>query len=398
MPSTPGTGQVRLQTGRMTSSSSLLSDRKKSLIAVIASMVIVNLVYGLTLPLLSLVLDSQGISKTIIGVNIMAQACAGLVIAPVVPGFIARYGAGRVMQVATVLAAITLMALGLFPNIVLWFPLRFLLGASAAMLWSASETLINELAAEQWRGRIIGVYGAAGAAGFAVGPLLLVITGSEGLLPFITTTVFILAAGLPLLWIRRDGRDGDAGEHPRLLSIFRLVPHIMILNLVYAAAVEAVLAFLPLYGIHVGIGEARSLVLLTMLGIGGVVWHIPLGWLADIVNRERLLIAFLLLSALGFVILPHVVALPLFSSAFVFVLGGIEGMIYSMGVVLLGMRFRGVELASASVLFTGMWGAGTMIGPALVGVGMDWLGAESFPYLVASIFLAYLPVFFLVRR
>ena len=34
--------------------------RKRSLVAVIASMVIVNLVYGLTLPLLSLVLDAQG--------------------------------------------------------------------------------------------------------------------------------------------------------------------------------------------------------------------------------------------------------------------------------------------------------------------------------------------------
>ena len=41
-------------------------DRKRGLAAVIASMVVVNLVYGLTLPLLSLVLDSQGINKTVI--------------------------------------------------------------------------------------------------------------------------------------------------------------------------------------------------------------------------------------------------------------------------------------------------------------------------------------------
>ena len=51
-----------------------LSFRQRGLIAVIASMVIVNLVYGLTLPLLSLVLDGQGISKTVIGLNIVAQA------------------------------------------------------------------------------------------------------------------------------------------------------------------------------------------------------------------------------------------------------------------------------------------------------------------------------------
>jgi MFS family permease len=83
---------------------------------------------------------------------------------------------------------------------------------------------------------------------------------------------------------------------------------------------------------------------------------------------------------------------------FVFALGGAEGMIYALGVILLGQRFRGAELAAASVLYTGMWGAGTMLGPALVGAGMDLLGNASMPYLIAAIYAVYLPVFFLARR
>jgi hypothetical protein len=71
--------------------------RHRGLIAVIASMVIVNLVYGLTLPLLSLVLDAQGISKTVIGLSIVAQACAGVVIAPFASRLIQRMGAARGM-------------------------------------------------------------------------------------------------------------------------------------------------------------------------------------------------------------------------------------------------------------------------------------------------------------
>ncbi len=61
-----------------------------------------------------------------------------VVIAPFVPRLMMRIGPGRLMQLATLLAAITLVTLGLFQNVYLWFPLRFLLGASAAMLWSAS--------------------------------------------------------------------------------------------------------------------------------------------------------------------------------------------------------------------------------------------------------------------
>jgi len=109
------------------------------------------------------------------------------VIAPFVPRLIMRVGPGRVMQIATMLAATTLLAMGFFQDVYLWFPLRFLLGASAAMLWSASEAVINELVDDNWRGRIIGIYGSAGAAGFAMGPLVLVATGSEGLMPFVVT-------------------------------------------------------------------------------------------------------------------------------------------------------------------------------------------------------------------
>jgi len=373
-------------------------DRKRSLAAVISSMVVVNLVYGLTLPLLSLVLDSQGYSKTIIAMSIVAQASAGVLLAPLMPRLITRLGAARVMQQATLLAAAMLIVLGLFQNVFLWFPVRFLLGAAGSMLWSASETVINELADDDWRGRIIGMYGSAGAAGFALGPLVLIMTGTDGILPFAVTAAFVAAASLPLFWLPNEANAYADKDHPSLRRLFRLVPHIMLLNLAYAAAVEAFIAFFPLFGIHIGLGEARSLSLLTTFALGGVVLQLPLGWLADHVQRYRLLLSCIILTMIGFLILPWIITSSVAGPIFIFVLGGAEGMIYALGVILLGQRFRGAELAAASVLFTGMWGAGTMLGPLIVGAGMDILGDLSMSYLIAAIYLIYLPVFFVSRR
>lgn len=373
-------------------------DRKRSLAAVISSMVVVNLVYGLTLPLLSLVLDSQGYSKTIIAMSIVAQASAGVLLAPLMPRLITRLGAARVMQQATLLAAAMLIVLGLFQNVFLWFPVRFLLGAAGSMLWSASETVINELADDDWRGRIIGMYGSAGAAGFALGPLVLIMTGTDGILPFAVTAAFVAAASLPLFWLPNEANAYADKDHPSLRRLFRLVPHIMLLNLAYAAAVEAFIAFFPLFGIHIGLGEARSLSLLTTFALGGVVLQLPLGWLADHVQRYKLLLSCIILTMIGFLILPWIITSSVAGPIFIFVLGGAEGMIYALGVILLGQRFRGAELAAASVLFTGMWGAGTMLGPLIVGAGMDILGDLSMSYLIAAIYLIYLPVFFVSRR
>ena len=380
----------------MTTLAGANTNRTRGLIAVISTMVVVNLVYGLTLPLLSLVLDAQGISKTVIGMSIVAQACAGVVIAPFAPRLIVRFGGARSMQVATATAATVLILLGLVQNVYAWFPLRFVLGASAAILWSASEAVINELAEDNWRGRIMGIYGAAGSAGFALGPLILVFTGTQGLLPFLVTASFIVLAGLPLFWVQQSGSD-ELSEHPSLLKIFRIVPYIMLLNFTFAAALEAFLAFFPLYGIHIGIGEAVSLSLITVLGIGGLTLQIPLGWLADHVNRHKMLLACILLTMTGFLCMPWFITLPIAGPAVLFGIGGTESMMYTLGIVLLGQRFRGAELAAASVLFTGMWGAGTMIGPLFVGAGMDLLGNEAMPYLIVTLYACYLP-FFLFRK
>lgn len=360
----------------------------------IASMVVVNLVYGLTLPLLSLVLDSQGISKTIIGLSIVAQACAGIVIAPVVPGLIIRVGAAKLMQAATLIAAVTLLALGIFQDVYLWFPLRFLLGASAAILWSASEAVINELAEDNWRGRIIGIYGSAGAAGFALGPIILIMTGTVGIMPFAVTAGLIVLAGLPLFWLHNAASVDSGTKQASLRRVFRILPHIMLLNLTYAAAVEAFVAFFPLFGMHIGLSEARSLSLLTIFAFGGVILQLPLGWLADHMNRHKLLLSCIALTIAGFALLPGVVARPVAGPVFTFTLGGFEGMIYALGMILLGQRFRGPDLAAASVLYTTMWGVGTMLGPFVVGAGMDVLGDHTTSYLIAAIYVCYLPVYF----
>jgi hypothetical protein len=88
----------------------------------------------------------------------------------------------------------------------------------------------------------------------------------------------------------------------------------------------------------------------------------------------------------GFLILPQVVSYSVAGPLFSFALGGVEGMIYALGVILLGQTFRGANLAAASVLFAGMLGAGTMLGPAIVGAGMDYLGNESLPWLLSAIY------------
>ena len=372
----------------------MLSKRRlRSLAGVIAAMAVVDLVYGITFPLMALVLDAQGVSKSMIGFSTIIQAAAVLVIAPFAPNLMTRFAPSRIMQSMTVALALLIIIAGLYPNVWFWFPLRLIIGAATALLWIASEALINELAVDRWRGRIIAIYTSVGAAGFALGPILLIITGSEGMGPFVTTSVITLLAGLPLFFVMRHRLEVSEGGNPGIWKIFLLAPVIMLANVAYASSAEALLTFFPLYGMHLGMSKEFALVLMTIMAAGGMILILPLGWVADHVNRMGMLVFVLLITMVGLLAMPHALQLePWQVFLFVFAFGGIEGMIYTLGVVMIGERFRGAQLGAATTAFSACWGVGTMLGPLLVGVGMDWFGNGSMMYIIFAIFAVYLPL------
>jgi len=371
----------------------MLGARRRDLAGVIAAMAVANLVYGISFPLLALILDAQGVSKSLIGLSTIMQAAAILAIAPFAPGLMTRFAPSRLMQVMAVALALLFIIAGLYPNVWFWFPLRLIIGAATALLWIASEALINELAVERWRGRIIAIYASVGAAGFALGPFLLILTGSEGMTPFVAICVLTLLTGLPLFLVtpRRLGLSG--GRQHGVWRIFLLAPVIMLANVVYAASAESLITFFPLYGMHLGLTKEFALGLMTIVGVGGMVLALPLGWVADHVNRMGMLVCILILTMAGLLAFPVAFQLaPRMVFLFMFIFGGIEGMIYTLGVVLIGERFKGAQLAAATTAFTACWGAGTMIGPLLVGVGMDWIGSGSMILVIVAMFAVYLPL------
>ncbi len=356
-------------------------------------MAVVNLVYGITFPLLALVLDSQQVSKSLIGLSTIVQAVAVLVIAPFTPALMGRFSPSRLMQVMTVVLAVLFIVTGLYQNIWIWFPLRFLIGAATALLWIASESLINNLAAERWRGRIIGVYASVGAAGFALGPLLLIATGSNGMLPFIATSGMILLAGLPLVFVLHQRLKITDESNQGVWKVFLLAPVIMLANVSYASVAESMITFFPLYGIHLGMTQEFALGLLTIMGAGSMILILPLGWVADHVNRMGMLVFAIMLTMVLLLGFPHALQMePWLVFIFVFVFGGAEAMIYTLGVVLIGERFKGAQLAVATTAFTACWGVGTIIGPMLTGIGMDWFGNESLVFIIFAMFACYLPL------
>lgn len=367
------------------------AQRRRSLAAIIASMGVQALIFGLTLPLLALILESQGVDKLMIGLSAGAQSVAVFAVAPFAAKLIGALGLPRLMIGSTLLSVAVFLLLPVFPDVYAWFVLRFLIGMFGSIAWIAGEAWINQIAEDHSRGRVIAMYSAALAAGGGTGPLVLAQTGTAGWLPFLVSGALIAISAVPLLFAADASAAMSGRPTVRLHRMIWLAPTAMFLNGVFAATYMALITFLPIYSLHFGLGEASSLYLLSVMSFGGLVFQFPVGWLADRYDRRMLVIISILFLAVCTAALPFVIDTGVWGNVFVFIFGGVFSSLYTLALILLGERFKGPDLASASALFTAIFGFGSIIGPPLGGAGMDLWQPHGLTLVVGLIFVLYLP-------
>jgi len=363
---------------------------------VIACLAVFVLTLGLTYPLLALILDGAGHSETTIGLN-AAMTPLGLVIsAPLWPVVAHRYGAWHTAVASLAGTLLFLLALGLLRSVEAWYPLRFGLGVSVGGVFIISERWINQLAQDRLRGRIIGIYATVLSLGFALGPLLLTITGIEGWTPFLVGAAVLLGAGAILLRLRPDMPAFPKGEHASLLAFLPLAPALLFAVAVFGFFDQAALSLLPVYGLTHGMSQDTATVALGVLLGGNVVLQMPSGWLADYMPRRLLMCLCALLATLGAVALPFAIGERMLLWPLLFVWGGVAFGTYTAAMAELGQRFSGALLLAGNAAFAAMWGLGGIFGPPISGVAMDIWGPNGLPVTLALAFGA-LTVFAVAR-
>lgn len=367
------------------------SRHKRSLAAAILSMGMVNLSMGIAFPLTALILARQGVEPAMIGLSTAAQAAPAFFISPFAPRIMRRFGPADVMIAGLVLAGISFVLMALFPNLLAWFPLRFLLGSAATLLWATSEAWINSLAPEERRGRIIGLYSAAAAAGFASGPMLLAIVGTDVTPFYIGAALMFVAALVVATADRSRNHFGEAGSSSTMWKLVLIAPAALLANFFFAAAEDSLVTFFPLYAIRTGMSEDASLALLTVAALGAIATQPVIGAAADRMNRLNLLIGLVVATLAGYLLLPFVMPGAIATGATLFLVVGLANGIFTLAMVLVGERFRGAELAGASAFTTAMWGTGALVGAPLSGVAMQVWDPHGLIAAVLLIFLAYLP-------
>ncbi len=367
-------------------------ERRLSLGAIYACVFANGVGMGLSLPLLSLIMERNGVSATLNGANATFGALAMIIISPFVPALAARLGTVRFLAICYVVAAAALVSFRATNVLAIWFMLRFVLNSALQGLFIVSEVWINQIATDNIRGRLVAIYASIFSAGFALGPIIIQSLGTTGWAPFLAGAAAMLLAMAPLLAARRLV---PAVEHAPARAMFGFVlrsPSAAAAGLGYGAIEACAGAFLTVYAVRLGSAEKEATLLVAALGLGNMLLVPFLGWLADKVDRRWVMILCGMVGVVGACLLPLTNGAGLPALALIFVWGGFIAGLYAVGLAHLGSTFKGGELAAANAAFAILYAAGVMVGPTLGGVGMDLWNPHGLPVVLALISAALVVV------
>lgn len=364
--------------------------RRRGLVAAISVATVAGIGLSMLYPLLSLALERMGAATTTVGVLAMVGSVAALVVTPMIPLGIRRIGVMPLLVGAVSVAIGCTLAFHALPEVWIWFPLRFVNSAALILLFVVSEIWINQLAEAHHRGRVLGIYVACFSAGAAVGPALLFAIGTEGWLPYLAVAGTMAIAALPLAFVR--GVTPVFHDEPSMpFSHFVVAaPLAGLAALAYGAAETSLIHLLPIFGVRSGLSPERAALLLSLYGVGNVVLQLPIGWVADRVDRRRLLLGCAAVGAAGGVALPWAIGVPVVLEVGIILWGGVVVGIYTIGLAVLADRFRGSDLAAANSAFIFLYSIGMLVGPPAAGVAMDVWDPNGLGGAIAAMFVAYL--------
>lgn len=348
---------------------------------------------SLVIALIAVRLDAAGYSARAIGFNTAAGGIATLAAGPFIPLAARSLGVARLLLISLLGGGAALALFTLTDSYLAWLLLRFVVGAAVTVMFVLSEFWITTAAPTRWRGLAIGFYVTTLAGGFAVGPLILAITGTAGNVPFLIGAALFAASALPLVLNARGAPRLEDRSHRSFFYFLRAAPAATLAALLHGAIEVAGLSLLPVYALRAGATVAQGALFASLFIVGNSALQLPIGFVADRSDRRRLLAVLAITGFCGAAVLAALGIHPLLLFEILLLLwGGIVGALYPVGLGELSARFSGADLASANSAYVMTYAAGMLVGPPIIGIGLDFVPPAGFFLAVMVLIALYLAV------
>lgn len=359
--------------------------------AVFFAVILLTFGYGVSFPLLAILLEQNGVGAARIGLNAAMPALGWLLVTPFLPKLHSWFSTKQLLLTFLGIALLGLACLASFEHFNLWLLGRFAFGGGLGMLFRVLEYWLNATSPTETRGRTIGLYAFCFLLGIAAGSLMQPQFGTSGGLAFGAVALPLLLGGavlaaLPLA--RQTALRSATTVSLRLVA--SLAPLAIAAVFCYGLYEDVPAYLLSVYTLRIGLGADIAAYTITAFALGNLLGAVPLGVLSDKVGRLPVLTgcaAVGLACALG---MPGVTSSPTAYLMVIALWGACAGALYAVGLAMVGDHFTGRALISANAVFGTVYAAAALIGPLINGTAMQLWDPHGLLVSCALIFAAFL--------
>jgi MFS family permease len=357
---------------------------------------------GMLLPLIAVIFENNGLNSTLNGLNATALYIGILLASPFMENPLRKYGYKPIIMTGALMVALSLALFPIWSSFWFWFALRFFIGIGDHALHFATQTWITSFSTKENRGRNISLYGLFFGIGFAIGPLMTPLVAISEALPFIISSLLCLIGWGFLLFLKNELPEQDL----KVTSIFDTMRRFkeawkygwvaFLPTLGYGFLESSLNGIFPVYGLRIGINVTSVSILLTSFAIGSILTQLPLGMLSDRIGRRNVLLIVLFSGMSAFFLASFledsssVIGLLICFS----VAGMMVGSTFSLGISYMADLMPHKLLPTGNLLCGVTFSLGSLAGPLLGGVLIQWFEQISYFHIISSVLLIILLAIF----
>ncbi|ETT70261.1 major facilitator superfamily transporter [Paenibacillus sp. FSL R7-277] len=338
----------------------------------IAVIILAGLSQGMLLPVLSILLEQEGVSSSLNGLNAAALYVGSFAMTLIAERVLGAIGFKKLIAAGLALVLVSLLLFPLLTGVKVWFVLRVLVGIGDSAVNYAAQLWVLLMTPAEHRGRNLSLYGMSYGLGFSLGPLGISLLRFGQPAPFLITAllfvIVLLIVGFKLPDSRPEAMDHSEGQASRFGRSYRLAWYALIPALLYGYMEASLNSSFPVYGLRTGFSADQIAALLPFAGIGGLLLQLPLGIWSDRYGRKAILIAAGTGGGLAFTLQPLTGDHVLLTLLVLMVAGGLVGSFFSLGLSYAADILPRKLLPAANVVASFHYSLGSIAGPGIGGL------------------------------
>ncbi len=369
---------------------------KPPLVPVLLAVFTVMLGMGIIAPLLPVYARTLGADGLMLGIIFSVFSLCRTVLTPFTGILSDRWGRKYFMMAGLAIYCLVSLAYIWADSIPLLLLVRGLHGLAASLVIPVANAYVGDLAPRKKEGTYTGLFLVSFLLGFALGPALGGLLYDRFGITWCFLTLGILAFASFLLTVLRvpnrpplpdTSRQQEPGEKARSVLRSPFILALLVFTLVSALGRGSIICFLPILATEkLGMSAGLLGMVITANLVLAAILQLPLGMMADRVNRKVLLLTGTLLSGAMFAAIPFATG---FRGLFLIniVMGLAMALVFPASQAMAVSAARGKGMGKVLSLLQSATGAGFAAGPLLSGVIYQYVGIDPVFYTCAA-FLA----------